>query len=150
MYEIDDNEELMIMAGAFYPNYFTSTNIDLQEAVRMCNGKDFRNTVQLRNFPREEGVLYTQKICDMFKVCSKLVKASFQDTKCFVEFNSSQVTSGVNLGVYLAVQMRLLSIPLRIKRYNAKITYQKLKRHKQLKSISSSTLSQTLDTTRSK
>lgn len=158
IYEIDDNEELiknnlilkMIIAGAFYPNYFTSISIDLQEAVRMSNGKDFKNTVQLRNIPREEGVLYTQKICDMFKVCSKLVKASFQDTKCFVEFNSNQTSSNVNLGVYLAVQMRLLRIPLRIKRYNAKITYQKLKRHKKFKSVSGSFLSQTLDTTRSK
>lgn len=158
IYEIDNNEEMvknnlilkMIIAGAFYPNYFTSISIDLQEAVRMCNGKDFKNTVQLRNFPRDEGVLYTQKICDMFKVCSKLIKVSFQDTKCFVEFNSNQVSSSVNLGVYLAVQMRLLSIPLRIKRYNARITHQKLKRHKKLVNVSNYTLSQSLNSTRRK
>ncbi|CAF1122166.1 unnamed protein product, partial [Brachionus calyciflorus] len=158
LYDIDDEEDLvknnfiikMIFAGAFYPNYFTSIKIDLQEAIRMCYGKDFRNTVQVRNFPMEEGVLYSEKLCDMFKVCSKLVRCSFEDSKGFIEFNSKceEVASNVNLGVYLAVQMRNLRIPLRLKRLNAKITYEKLKRLRQLRKSTSSNFNFTLNSSR--
>lgn len=52
----------------------------------------------------------------------------FEESRVYVEFKSKNesVLSNVNLGVYLAVQMRLLRIPIRLDRYNARITREKL------------------------
>lgn len=118
----------MIISGAFYPNYFNSTKIDLYEAQRMVGGRDFRNTVQLKNMPPNEGILYTEQISEIFSPCAKLLQVHFEDTRVYIEFKSKSesVPSIVNLGVYMAVQMRLLRFPLRLERYNARVTKEKL------------------------
>lgn len=75
IYDIDDEDTVksyliikMIIAGAFYPNYFNAIKIDLNEARRMVGDRDLKNTVQLKNLPQEESILYAEKIKDMFKV----------------------------------------------------------------------------------
>jgi len=140
----------MIIAGAFYPNYFNSHKVDIQEAYRFVGGKDIYNTVQLKNFPLNEGVLYHQKLVEMFKACSKSVQVHFEDTKAYVEFKSKcdEVASNVNLGVYLACQIRLLRIPLELKRFTPEITHQKLSKLEKLKN-SNTNLAITVDSERS-
>lgn len=150
-----DNEDMvtqnmilkMIIAGAFYPNYFNGIKLDLQDAVRTMSGRDMKNTVQIKNLPLNEGLLYAQNLNDIFKTCSKLVQIHFEDTKAYVEFKSKceQVSSNVNLGVYLAVQMRLLRIPIRIKRLNAKLTEELLKKYEQLRKANTSAITHTID-----
>lgn len=118
----------MIICGAFYPNYFNSNKIDLLDAQRMVGGRDFRNTVQLKNMPPNEGILYTEQLSEIFSPCAKLLQVHFEDTRVYIEFKSKSesVPSIVNLGVYMAVQMRLLRFPLRLERYNARVTKEKL------------------------
>lgn len=142
-YNIDDNDDVvsqnlilkLIIAGAFYPNYFNAQKIDLSEAYKMVNGKDLHNTVQVKNLPINEGILYHQKLTEIFKACSQSLNIQFEDSKAYVQFKSNfeHVASNVNLGVYLAVQMRLLRIPLRLEKYKPSITQAKLR---QLKSAS--------------
>ena len=59
---------------------------------------------------------------------SRLKKVHFEDTRVYVEFKSKceSVTSAVNLGVYMAVQMRLLRFPLRLRRFSPRVTMEKL------------------------
>lgn len=118
----------MIICGAFYPNYFNSTKIDLQDAQRMVGGRDFKNTVQLRNMPVNEGILYTEQLNEIFSPCANLLQLHFEESRVYVEFKSKcdSVPSIVNLGVYMAVQMRLLRFPLRLDRYNERVIREKL------------------------
>lgn len=64
----------MIVCGAFYPNYFNANKIDLQEAQRMVGGRDMKSTVQLKNMPMREGILYSQQINEIFKPCAKVIQ----------------------------------------------------------------------------
>lgn len=63
-----------IICAAFYPNYFNGQKVDLQEAQRMVAGRDLKNTVQLKNMPIGEGILYSQKLSEIFKPCANLVQ----------------------------------------------------------------------------
>ena len=142
-FNLDDNDDpirqnliiKMIVAGAFYPNYFTSQPIDIQEAYKMVSFKDLKSTVQLKNLPINEGMLYHQKLCEMFRVCSNSIQLHFEDTKAIVEFKNKceEVESSVNFGVYLAVKMRLINLPLKLKRYTTEFKNEKLKRIEQSK-----------------
>lgn len=64
----------MIICGAFYPNYFIGNKIDLAEAQRMVGGRDLKSTVQLKNMPLREGILYAQQLTDIFKSCASLIQ----------------------------------------------------------------------------
>lgn len=118
----------MIISGAFYPNYFNSSKIELQDAQNMVGGRDFKNTVQLKNMPPNEGILYTQQLTDIFRPYAKQLQVHFEDSRVYIEFKSKceSVPSSVNLGVYMAVQMRLLRTQLRLNRYKSEVTQQKL------------------------
>ena len=63
----------------------------------------------------------------------KKKKIHYQDTRAYIEFKSKceEIPSCVNLGVYLAVQMRLLRLPLHLERYSANAAHEKLKQLKQ-------------------
>jgi HrpA-like RNA helicase len=137
IYNIDNQEDVVnqnlilkiLIAGAFYPNYFNALRPDPTETTRMVSGKDPCNTVQIKNLPNNEGVLYHKALIDMFSVCSKLVQVHFEDTKACIEFKSKfeQVSSTVNLGVYLAVEMRLLRLPMRIRKLKPILAAERLK-----------------------
>ncbi len=141
-YDIDDDDDVestnliikIILAGAFYPHYFTSNKIDLDEATKTTGGHDMLNTVQLKNLPMDEGILYNEKIQKMFNPCANLITTHFDGTKAYLEFKSkhSEIDSNVNIGVYRAVQMRLLRLPTKLKRYNTVKTNEKLKYLKDL------------------
>ena len=129
-----------IICGAFYPNYFNGFKVDLENAQKMVAGRDPKNTVQLKNMPSGEGILYSQQLNDMFKPCANLVQVHFEETRAYVEFKSKcdSVPSNVNLGVYLAVQMRLLRIPIQLKRFNDKTTREKLNEYDRMRKMESS------------
>ncbi len=141
-YDIDDEDDVvsknliikMILAGAFYPHYFTSNKIDLEEAIKITGGHDLLNTVQLKNLPMDEGILYNEKIEKIFSPCANLITTHFDGTKAYLEFKSkhSEIDSNVNIGVYRAVQMRILRLPTKLKRYNIAVTSEKLKNFRNL------------------
>lgn len=137
----------MIICGAFYPNYFNSSKVDLQEAQKMVGGRDFKNTVQLKNMPLNEGILYTQQLAEIFSPCAKLLQVHFEDSRVYVEFKSKceSVPTSVNLGVYMAVQMRLLRFPMQLNRFNARITKEKLAEIEKKRSETSAVFTPTRD-----
>jgi ATP-dependent RNA helicase TDRD9 len=67
----------MVICGAFYPNYFIGNKLDLGEAQRLVGGRDLKNTVQLKNMPRGEGILYSQQLMDIFKSCANNIQVQF-------------------------------------------------------------------------
>ena len=83
-YNIDDASDVennhfilkLMIAGAFYPNYFNSIPLDVNESMRMIGCHDMRNTVVVKNLPRDEAVLYTKQLTEMFQVCAESLQVS--------------------------------------------------------------------------
>lgn len=142
-YNIDDENDSvrhnliikMIIAGAFYPNYFNANPIDLQEAEKQVSLKDLKNTVQIKNLPNNEGILYRKKLHEIFSACSNSLLLHFENTKAYIEFKNqySEGVGNVNLGVYLAVQMRLLNLPMQLRRLSIEAAQDKLRKYESLK-----------------
>lgn len=121
----------IVIAGAFYPNYFLRNSFDHQSYERntyqLLSGRNPCNTVYFTNFDSKYiGQLYTQCIKDMFKQCTTNTKnllVNFEEgsQKIFVTFpNDSDfdhpdaynlvqsVPGSVRPEVYKAVKMRQL------------------------------------------
>ena len=118
----------LIIAGAFYPNYFTRSNLNEVERERgiyhkLC-GNDPCTTVYLTNFStRHFGQLYAQSIKELFKdvgIAPKNIDVRFQpgSEHVFVSFKNDhgdnaddnprklQVPGKVCAEIYKAVRMR--------------------------------------------
>ena len=69
----------------------------------------------------------------------------YEDTRVYIEFKSrcESVPSSVNLGVYMAVQMRLLRFPICLKRYTPAVTKEKLEELERKRNESSGSLVKT-------
>lgn len=99
----DPNHYLVLkimLAGAFYPNYFQGINLDLKETMKSISFRDYHNTVCVKNVPKDEAPLYKQQLVDMFSVCSKFVQVHFEETKACIEFKSKMenIQTNINLG----------------------------------------------------
>uniref|UniRef100_A0A1B0AZQ3 Probable ATP-dependent RNA helicase spindle-E n=1 Tax=Glossina palpalis gambiensis TaxID=67801 RepID=A0A1B0AZQ3_9MUSC len=119
----------IIIAGAFYPNYFTRTN--LNDFVRehgiyhiLCDN-DPCNTVYFTNFDnRLIGQLYTRSFKDLFKsayICPEDIEVRFQpgSQRVFITFNNEanfgseniverlMVPGRVRPEIYKAIRMRM-------------------------------------------
>jgi ATP-dependent RNA helicase TDRD9 len=76
----------MVIAGAFYPNYFVrgaqGGQIDEREAVKVLGGRDPFNTVFFRNMPANQpGELYVKTIKNCLKGCADEMKVTFDRTR---------------------------------------------------------------------
>ncbi len=115
----------VIIAGAFYPHYFNANKLDILEAEREVGGRDILSTVVVRNLPMNESILYQDQLHTLFEVCAGTKSRTiinFEDTRAYVEFRTNideDVKTPVHLGVYLAVQIRMLRLPMRLKRLTA-------------------------------
>ena len=56
----------MIIAGAFYPNYFVRVAKDERDALREVSGLDPFKTVVLSGVPSNQGPLYKDQISALF------------------------------------------------------------------------------------
>lgn len=118
----------IIIAGAFYPNYFTRNSLSERDGERQIyhtiNGNDPCRTVYFTNFDtRHIGQLYSNSIKEIFKdvrIPPKDIEVRFQtgSEKIFVTFkknlddeynisNRLMVPGKVRPEVYKAVRMRL-------------------------------------------
>ncbi|XP_064600454.1 ATP-dependent RNA helicase TDRD9-like isoform X1 [Liolophura sinensis] len=106
----------LVFCGAFYPNYFVQEKLDERDAFRSLSGKDPFKTVMIKGFPPNHGSLYKAEVEMMFKCCDSEPRAHFEETRGFVEFCSpqSERMGKVHRGVYFAVKMRSLRMPLQI------------------------------------
>ncbi|KAM6073675.1 ATP-dependent RNA helicase TDRD9 isoform 5-T7 [Chlamydotis macqueenii] len=104
----------VVIAGAFYPNYFTFGKCDEEIAVRDLAGKDPKTTVMLRNIP-PYGYLYHKQLQSLFRQCGQVKSIAYEGSKAFVEFSRSPMESFKILpAVYLSVKMSQLKIPLEL------------------------------------
>lgn len=119
----------VVIAGAFYPNYFVrgvqGGQIDEREAVKVLVGRDPFNTVFFKNMPTNQpGELYAKTIKNYLKDCADEMKVSFDETsKVYVQFGRShyqevderqfhaRIPGRVSMAVYRAVKLRQLKIP---------------------------------------
>lgn len=74
------------MCAAFYPNYFLRHEIEVEEIPKKLSTNDPFNTVVIQGLPQNQGVIYAPQIREMFKICSKQIDLSFEDTKCYLTF----------------------------------------------------------------
>lgn len=92
----------VILAGAFYPNYFVKRpqNVeDFKENITRCvSTADPMKTVYLRGWPMDQpGYLYAQKIQEIFSrhqgIPEKQIAISFdKSTRVFVQFREKKMT----------------------------------------------------------
>ncbi|KAM6311330.1 ATP-dependent RNA helicase TDRD9 [Aegotheles albertisi] len=104
----------VVIAGAFYPNYFTFGKCDGEFAARNLAGKDPKTTVMLKNVP-PYGFLYHKQLQSLFRQCGQVKSIAYDGRKAFVEFSRNQMENLQILpAVYLSVKMSQLKIPLKL------------------------------------
>ncbi|XP_064021733.1 ATP-dependent RNA helicase TDRD9 [Pogoniulus pusillus] len=104
----------VVIAGAFYPNYFTFGRCDKEIAVKDLAGRDPKTTVMLKNIP-PYGYLYHKQLQSLFRQCGQVKSIAYDGSKAFVEFSRDPMESFKVLpAVYLSVKMSQLKIPLEL------------------------------------
>lgn len=129
----EDNDRIfalqVILAGAFYPNYFVkdpkSTQLLKDDVVRTLNSLDPMKTIYLRGWPMNQpGLLYAKKFQDIFSKCHNIpvrqIMVSFDETKrVYAQFRKQKIPGNKNSCkiahfVYQAVKMRQCDVPIAI------------------------------------
>uniref|UniRef100_I3KW58 RNA helicase n=1 Tax=Oreochromis niloticus TaxID=8128 RepID=I3KW58_ORENI len=90
----------VVIAGAYYPNYFLQVDIDEALASRELSGFNPRTT--LRNLPPYSFLYYKQLQC-LFRLCGQVKAISFDSSRAYVEFYRTSWDSGVLPEVSLAL-----------------------------------------------
>ncbi|KAL6044869.1 hypothetical protein STEG23_017040, partial [Scotinomys teguina] len=109
----------VVLAGAFYPNYFTFGQPDEEMAVKELAGKDPKTTVVLKHIP-PYGFLYYKQLQSLFRQCGQVKSIVFDGAKAFVEFSRNPTERFKTLpAVNLAVKMSQLKVPLELSVHTA-------------------------------
>uniref|UniRef100_A0A8C3I5A0 Tudor domain containing 9 n=1 Tax=Chrysemys picta bellii TaxID=8478 RepID=A0A8C3I5A0_CHRPI len=104
----------VVMAGAFYPNYFTFGQCDEEIAVKELAGRDSKTVVMLKNIP-PYGFLYYKQLQSLFRQCGQVKSIAYDGTRAFVEFSRNPAERFKTLpAVYMALKMFQLRIPLEL------------------------------------
>ncbi|XP_045143979.1 ATP-dependent RNA helicase TDRD9 [Echinops telfairi] len=104
----------VVLAGAFYPNYFTFGQPDEEMAVRELAGNDPKTTVVLKHIP-PYGFLYYKQLQSLFRQCGQVKSIVFDGAKAFVEFSRNPTERFKTLpAVYMAVKMSQLKVSLEL------------------------------------
>uniref|UniRef100_A0A8C9K803 ATP-dependent RNA helicase TDRD9 n=1 Tax=Panthera tigris altaica TaxID=74533 RepID=A0A8C9K803_PANTA len=109
----------VVLAGAFYPNYFTFGQPDEEMAVRELAGKDPKTTIALKHIP-PYGFLYYKQLQSLFRQCGQVKSIVFDGTKAFVEFSRNPTERFKTLpAVYMAMKMSQLKVALELNVHSA-------------------------------
>lgn len=109
----------IVLAGAFYPNYFTYGPADEELAVRELGAKDPKTTIVLKNIP-PYGFLYQKQIQSLFRQCGQVKSITFDGSKAFVEFSRNPTERFKTLtAVYMSLKMSQLRMPLQLNVHSA-------------------------------
>uniref|UniRef100_A0A8C3WCV0 ATP-dependent RNA helicase TDRD9 n=1 Tax=Catagonus wagneri TaxID=51154 RepID=A0A8C3WCV0_9CETA len=104
----------VVLAGAFYPNYFTFGQPDEELAVRELAGKDPKTTVVLKHIP-PYGFLYHQQLQSLFRKCGQVRSIVFEGAKAFVEFSRNPTERFKTLpAVCMAIKLSQLKVSLEL------------------------------------
>ncbi|XP_019375443.1 PREDICTED: putative ATP-dependent RNA helicase TDRD9 [Gavialis gangeticus] len=105
----------IVIAGAFYPNYFSLGQCDEEIAVKNLTGRDPKTTVMVKNIP-PYGFLYHKQLQSLFRQCGQVKSIAYDEAKAFVEFSRNPMERFKTLpAVYLALKMSQLRVPLELK-----------------------------------
>ncbi|XP_048805452.1 ATP-dependent RNA helicase TDRD9 isoform X2 [Lagopus muta] len=104
----------VVMAGAFYPNYFSFQKCNEQGAVKELGGKDPKTTVLLKNIP-PYGYLYHNQLQSQFRQCGQVKSVTYDGSRALIEFSHNPV-EGLKVlpAVYMSIKMSQLKIPLQL------------------------------------
>uniref|UniRef100_A0A8C0LRP5 RNA helicase n=1 Tax=Canis lupus familiaris TaxID=9615 RepID=A0A8C0LRP5_CANLF len=109
----------VVLAGAFYPNYFTFGQPDEEMAVRELAGKDPKTTIVLKHIP-PYGFLYYKQLQSLFRQCGQVKSIVFDGAKAFVEFSRNPTERFKTLpAVYMAIKMSQLKVSLELNVHSA-------------------------------
>uniref|UniRef100_A0A7N6AQP9 ATP-dependent RNA helicase TDRD9 n=1 Tax=Anabas testudineus TaxID=64144 RepID=A0A7N6AQP9_ANATE len=110
----------VVIAGAYYPNYFVQGEIDEDLASRELSGLNPRTTVMLRNLP-PYSFLYYKQLQYLLRLCGQVKTISFESSRAYVEFYRTSQDSGVlpevSLSLLLAQQTPAMELPVTGKVY---------------------------------
>ncbi|XP_076841783.1 ATP-dependent RNA helicase TDRD9 [Brachyhypopomus gauderio] len=103
----------VVIAGAFYPNYFLQGAIDEEQASKELSGNDPRTTVMVRNLP-PFAFLYYKQLQSLFRQCGQVKSIAFNGSRAYVEFYRSSLKE---TGVLPEVSLSLLLSQQRLRLY---------------------------------
>uniref|UniRef100_A0AAQ5XR48 ATP-dependent RNA helicase TDRD9 n=1 Tax=Amphiprion ocellaris TaxID=80972 RepID=A0AAQ5XR48_AMPOC len=139
----------VVIAGAYYPNYFVQGEIDEHLASRELNGFNPRTTVMVRNLP-PYSFLYYKQLQSMFRLCGQVKAISFDSSRAYVEFYGTSQDSGVLPEVSLSFLLGQKALPMELSVYpiqqiencagNRHIPYMKYSRYSEVTEVNCSSL----------
>ncbi|CAL8286818.1 unnamed protein product [Lota lota] len=106
----------VVIAGAYYPNYFVQGEMDEEMAARELCGHDPKTTVMVRNLP-PYSFLYYKQLQSLFRQCGQVKAISFDGSRAYVEFIKTAQASGVLTEVTLALLLANQKQPLNLYTY---------------------------------
>ncbi|KAG7511385.1 ATP-dependent RNA helicase TDRD9 [Solea senegalensis] len=92
----------VVIAGAYYPNYFAWGEIDEEMSCKEFYGLNPRTTVMLRSLP-PYSFLYYKQLQSLFRLCGQVKTIVFDSSRAYVEFYATSQDSGVLPEVSLAL-----------------------------------------------
>ncbi|CAL1575135.1 unnamed protein product [Knipowitschia caucasica] len=107
---------LVVIAGAYYPNYFLQGEVDEDLLSRELCGLSPRTTVMVRNLP-PYSFLYYKQLQSLFRQCGLVKAISFDSSRAYVEFYRHPKNSGVLPDVSLALLLSQQSPALQLSVY---------------------------------
>ena len=98
----------VVMAGAFYPNYFLQSVSDEASAVKEMSQLDPARHIMFSGLPYGKAFLFKDSLLKLTKQCGKQKAIYYDGSKAFVEFESSDDidTGNVLPAVYVASKIR--------------------------------------------
>ncbi|XP_023227156.1 ATP-dependent RNA helicase TDRD9-like [Centruroides sculpturatus] len=71
----------LIIAAAFYPNYFVQEETDEIEIAKQVSGRDPLRTVEVRGLPPNQGQLYVTALKNLLSHCSRNMTIHFEERR---------------------------------------------------------------------
>ncbi|XP_041827179.1 ATP-dependent RNA helicase TDRD9 [Melanotaenia boesemani] len=106
----------VVIAGAYYPNYFVQGEINEFLASRELCGFNPRTTVMVRNLP-PYSFLYYKQLQSLFRLCGQVKTISFENSRAYLEFYRTSQDSGVLPEVQLALLLDQRDSPVELSVY---------------------------------
>ncbi|XP_041810147.1 ATP-dependent RNA helicase TDRD9 [Chelmon rostratus] len=106
----------VVIAGAYYPNYFVQGEIDEDLASKDLSGFNPGTTVIVRSLP-PFSFLYYKQLQSLFRMCGQVKAISFESSRAYVEFYRTSQDPGVLPEVSLALLLAQQNHPLQLSVY---------------------------------
>lgn len=115
--DLDKENEFVlkiVIAGAYYPSYFHTQEIEEAEATKTLSGHNPFTTVVVHGAPPTL-CHYRSSVANLFRQCGRGKRLYFENSRAFIEFENEQSgESPVTVAVYKAIKLRHLRVPLNI------------------------------------